>query len=305
MSDTVTRGAGFGLFHPAVALLYFAGMLVLGMSALQPVYLLMTLIAALALNALLGGIGATLRGLCLIVPLVVLVALVNPLFARLGTTELLHIGGLVLHLESMAYGACMGVMLASTLLVFANAAHVLSSDKIMALFGGALPTVSLMLSMTARLIPQLLRRGRQVHAVRTACTAAHGADGRLPSGRRGKARGRIAARAAEFSVLAGWAMEDSLITAESMRARRWGAAPERASYRRLRFGRADALACILVAAVLAASAASAWTAAARFSFYPVLAGIAPWWSYLPYAIYLAAPFALEIRERLLWKGLPR
>ena len=62
------------------------------------------------------------------------------------------------------------------------------------------------------------------------------------------------------TVLMGWGMEDSLETADAMRARGWGAAKKRTSYQRSRFRRQDALACIVLTAccAFAVSAALVW-----------------------------------------------
>ena len=63
----------------------------------------------------------------------------EPAVLASGSTELFRIGLRAFYLESFVYGACMGVMLASVLVLFSNAAQVLDSDKVMALFGGVAP----------------------------------------------------------------------------------------------------------------------------------------------------------------------
>ena len=100
------------------------------------------------------------------------------------------------------FGACMGAMLSCVLLWFSNASRALSSDKVMALFGNAAPTIGLMLSMAMRLVPQFMRRGAAVGDVQRACTSAGAA------GPREGARSRLRLT----SVLMGWDMEDSLDT---------------------------------------------------------------------------------------------
>lgn len=286
------RGTAFDLFHPVVALAYFAAMLVLGMAALQPAYLLMSLAAALALGVALRGWRAVGRGLAWQLPLVAVVALANPLFSSSGSTELFRIGVRAFYLESFVFGACMGLMLAAMLSTLANASHVLTTDKVMALFGGAAPTIGLMLSMAARLVPQFLRRGVDVAGVQRACTAARGAAGR---------RAQLHDNLRLTSVLMGWSMEDSLETADAMKARGWGAAPARTTYARFRFRTLDALALAVLGTLSLAAGAAAWAACARFSFYPVIGGLAPWWSYAPFALLAALPLALEAGERARWR----
>lgn len=290
------KRTAFDLFHPVVALCYFAVMLVLGMTAMQPACLLITFGSAFAYSVVLRGWRATARSLAWQLPLVLFVALANALFSAMGSTELFRVGSRAFYLESFAYGACMGVMLAGVLMLFSNASKVLTSDKIMALLGGSAPTMGLMLSMTARLVPQFVRRGACIADVERACTSAHPAE--APAGRFAAMRGYLR----RTSVLMGWSMEDSLETADAMKARGWGACPRRTAYERYRFRRFDAaaIACGGALAILAALAVGA--ACAQFRFYPTIGGLGPWWSYLPYALFACLPLVVTAEERLRWRA---
>ena len=156
-------------------------------------------------------------------------------------------------------------------------------DKVMALFGNAAPTVGLMLSMTARLVPQFVRRGTDIGGVQRACTAARSSVGEsggddAPAAPRGAA---LRDNLRLSSVLMGWSMEDSLETASAMKARGWGAAVRRTTYARHRFRRLDAAALAVGGALALLAAVAAWAACAQFRFYPVIDGLAPWWNYCP------------------------
>lgn len=95
-------------------------------------------------------------------------------------------------------------------------------------------------------------------------------------------------------------MEDSLETADAMRARGWGAATKRTTYQRYRFQKADAFACAFIAVLTVAAAASAVAACGEFKFYPRIDGLAPWFSYIPYVLLVALPTILEVEERRTW-----
>ena len=159
------KRTAFDLFHPVVAFGYFAVMFALSMTAMQPVYLAISLASVLSYSAVLRGWRATGRSLLWQLPLVAVVALANPLFSASGSTELFRLGLRAFYLESFVYGACMGVMLISVIVLFSNASQVLTSDKVMTLFGGGAPTIGLMLSMTARLVPQFVRRGNGIRGI--------------------------------------------------------------------------------------------------------------------------------------------
>ncbi|KGI71316.1 hypothetical protein HMPREF9458_02684, partial [Eggerthella lenta 1_1_60AFAA] len=50
------------------------------------------------------------------------------------------------------------------------------------------------------------------------------------------------------------------------------------------------------------AAAAAWAACAEFRFYPTIGGLAPWWSYLPYALFACLPLAITAKEHLRWRA---
>ena len=358
------RQSIFDLFHPAVALLYCGVALVFSMAIMQPVYLALTFAGQLAFSFVLQGSRA-LRGLMWQAPLVLVLAVANPLFVSVGSTELFRIGLHAVYAEALAFGLCQGLMLANVLLAFSNAARVISSDKVMAVLGNVAPVVSLMISMTMRLVPQFARRGRIIAAAQSACTAANPASPAPSAGKVTNAASQsdrpaatpsaaaqtvcsaakaavtsqpvckvanpvtpaqdyeaparssatekpkparkqtLAAKAASrlrmTTVLMGWGLEDSVETADAMRARGWGAVRKRTSYQRYRFRRADAAACAILAALTFSAALAAHAALGTFAFYPRITGLAPWYSYLPYAAFLALPLAAEAKERLSWR----
>lgn len=311
-----SRETIFDRYHPAVALLYCGVVLVFSMAAMQPMYLMLTFLGLFTFDAVLRGAKAPLRNLIWQAPLVLVLAVANPLFVSVGSTELFRIGLHAVYLEALVYGLCQGLMLVNALLTFSIAARVVTSDKVLCVLGNAVPTIALMISMTMRLVPQFVRRGKSISSTQKACTAAtHDARAvctvacaaTVPSGKqvpnrlsRAPKTNRKAFFASKLrlsTVLMSWGMEDSLETADAMRARGWGVAGKRTTYQRYRFRCTDALAAAFIALIALAAAASAYAACAQFSFYPRISGIAPWFSYLPYVVLLALPTVFEVKER--------
>lgn len=180
----------FDTSHPAVPALYFAGTAVLMMFAMQPVYVGISLAGSLLCSFLCRGARATLRGLRWQLPMLALVCLANPLFVATGSTLLWRVGPIAVYAEALAYGACMGALMVSVVVWLECASRVLTQDRLLAVSGRVLPTVSLMVSMTAQLVPQLMRRASAVRQVTAACTAAGrvaaggaAADGAAPGAR--------------------------------------------------------------------------------------------------------------------------
>lgn len=282
----------FATYHPAVAFVFLACAIVISMAALQPVFVALSFLGALACSVVCRGARATAGSFVWIVPLWLVVAIANPLFSASGSTEILRIGVRAVYAESLVYGACSGGMLASVFLWFSSYAACMNSANTMALFGNVLPIVSLMVSQVMRLVPQFVARGRGIAAAQDAVSAA------APRTKRQQTAGRLRI----VSVLMGWGMEDGIERSDAMRARGYDCGARRTTYKRYRFGRADAslLAAIVVLAAIAGACAAA--ICLRFSFYPTLSGWGAWWAYLPYALLMAVPPALRFKEWLLWRS---
>ncbi len=282
----------FATYHPAVAFVFLACAIVISMAALQPVFVALSFLGALACSVVCRGARATAGSFVWIVPLWLVVAIANPLFSASGSTEILRIGVRAVYVESLVYGACSGGMLASVFLWFSSYAACMNSANTMALFGNVLPIVSLMVSQVMRLVPQFVARGRGIAAAQDAVSAA------APQTKRQQTAGRLRI----VSVLMGWGMEDGIERSDAMRARGYDCGARRTTYKRYRFGRADAsvLAAIVVLAAIAGACAAA--VCLRFSFYPTLSGWGAWWAYLPYALLMAVPPALRFKEWLLWRS---
>jgi len=270
------------IVHPLVPLGFLAAILGLTMLSMQPVFLALSLTAATAFSLRIRGMKATGMILLWLVPFIVLAALINPLFSSIGSTELVRIGTKAVYWESVAYGACMGAMLASIILWFYNATQILTPDKILATLGKGLPTVGLMISMILRLVPRLVRQGQSIQNTAHATSIARPVT----------LRQKTAARLRVISVLMGWSMEDSLETADAMRARGWGRDEKRTSYQPYRFRTFDAVVSGVLIALVISGGISVWISNTQFRFYPTMTPLSLWWGYVPYALLMFLPLLL-------------
>ena len=300
----------FDTYHPLVAALYLSAALIFPMIALQPVYLAISLIFAVAYNIFLRGWQATARTLAWQLVLLAAIAIINPLFSQSGSTVLFMWGGHnAFYLESLIYGICMGCMLITVMQWFSNFSHIMTSDKIMQLTGNTMPTIGLMITMILRLVPQFIRRNTAVRSTQQACTAAPpkaaSSAGSAVSERSSQS---FLSRKAEpvkhyfrdLSVLMGWGMEDSLETSEAMRARGWGSAEKRTTYQRSDLRGVDIVLLIIMGILVVGNAFLAWVACSQFQFYPTIPHLTLWWGYIPYALFLIIPVILELKERIAW-----
>lgn len=283
----------FDRYHPTVPLVYFLCVLSLSMIFFEPVSICLALAAGLALSGRLRGAWQTLRDLRWQLPFAALICLINPLFSAEGSTVLLSLGPSKVYAESLAYGFSMGALFVAVYVWSANMGKAITTSKVQACLGRIAPTLALILSMTLRLIPEIVRRGHEINALQKANTATRKASSNRSSD-------KTISRTRLLSVLVGWSLELSFGSADSMRARGWNCGAKRTSYQQRRFRAQDGqtLSGIIVLAVLDALALA--YVCSSFHFYPTMTSLSPWWYYLPHAALLGLPLIGQASEDITW-----
>ncbi len=286
--------------HPAVSFTYFALVIACSMFFMHPVCLALSLLGALLYVARLKGRRALRQQAAWLVPTALLAAALNPAFVHQGVTILAYLpSGNPLTLESILYGLAAGCMLASVILWFVCVTEVVTSDKIVYLFGRVIPALSLLLSMTLRFVPRFTRRLRTV-------AQAQRHMGR--DTRNGSVLQRVREALRVFSIVVTWSLESGIITADSMRCRGYGL-PGRTSFSLYRFDRRDGavLAWLVFCGVYLLGGGLA--GGLRFRYYPMLAAgvISPLTVsfFAVYALLCLTPvllYAAEARAYTIRKG---
>ncbi len=284
------RSNVFSQAHPAVLFLYFAGVLGLTMSSLHPVLVAISFAAGSVTLLSLKGAAALFKRLPGYLIMLLVLTAANALLSGMGLSVLFYAGGTPVTKEAALYGLCSGGMLVSVIVWFSCYQEMMTGGKFLILFGRIAPTLSMMVSMIFRYIPETLRKGREID------TAQRALIGNETLSRRRKTASGI--RLA--SVLMSWSMENSIETAQSMRARGYAGGRPRSRYTHERFTRYDGALCGILLCLLAALGVLLQSPDSRFAFYPVLtpAALSPW-TVLFYSVYLLCPLVLEGRERLL------
>lgn len=287
----------FSRFHPAVNFIFFSLALVFGMIFLHPAYISAAILGSslyyLSIQKFKGI--KTIAGL---LPLFALIALVNPLFNTQGQQVLFFLGRRPYTLEALLYGAALAGMFLSILLWFFSYNAVMTSDKFTTLFGSLIPALSLILVMILRLVPSYQKKAGQI-------TSARKCLGR--SGQEGSLRQRAASGMGVLSALVSWALESSVVTADSMRSRGYGAG-RRTSFAIYRFRLRDGLLLLVMAALSALVIAAAVRGAATAAYTPELSA-APLHGTLfilgfgAHMLLLLTPTLLNLQEDLTWRIL--
>ena len=281
------RETAFSIFHPSVPIVFFALWICFVMVCFHPVYLAISFMAAITLSFTYFGRRKTFASLTWQLPFVFLIALVNPLFSAQGSTEILKIGELAIYEESLLYGAFMGVMLVTMLVCFSCANKAISHEGFMSVCSKRFPTVTLMISMAARLVPSLKMKAAIINDVQKACTCAN-SDEQKPR--------RLNFRM--FTVLMGWSMEDSLVMADSMKIAGWSNSRKRTTYILHKIKTRDILLLVFTVALFTLCCLFAYGDYSLFSFYPTITKIEFSFGYVDFAVFAFLPAILEVIDNV-------
>jgi len=276
----------FSRCHPVVNFIYFALAIGFGVVIQHPAYMLAAVVGAALYFLLLKGrkgIGTIL----FLVPVFLLIAAVNPVFNTLGETELFQLFGKPYTWEALCYGAVVGGMFVVMMLWFGCYSEVLTSDKFTSLFGNLIPALSLLLVMVLRMIPNLMRKTSQISGARKSIGK---------TGETGTKKEKIRSGMTILSALTDWALEGSIVTADSMRARGYGCA-KRTNFQIYRMHTRD---WFLLSVTLLLGAATILAGGRTAEFIPAMQ-IAPLtWGFAAYCAFLLVPTALHLKEAMVW-----
>ena len=278
----------FSACHPAVNFLFFLGAIGFGATFQHPAYCAAGCICAGCYYLLLHGR----RGIWMLggmVAVFLLLSLVNPLVNHSGKTVLFTYFGKKYTLEALYYGMALGAIMVVMLLWFGCYSAVLTSDKFTALFGNVIPALSLLLVMVLQMIPALTRKAHQILLARRAIGKGISQTGKLPD--------KIKDGATVLSALTDWALEGSLVTADSMRSRGYGTG-KHTHFQLYRMTRRD---WVLLALILGLEAAVIMAGGTGASFTPRLKISPLSWGFPLYCCLLLIPTILHLKETIVWR----
>lgn len=294
--DMSKESKAFFGFHPIPAFIYLLSLALVTMFVTNPIIIVISLTGGTLFCAILHGRREFISDVIFYVPLFLILSLVNPLFSHNGVTPLFFLNGNPVTLEAILYGIDIAAMMVSVMLWFKCFSSVMSSDKIIYLFGKIIPKLSLVLSMSLRFIPLFKRKWREIR--NTQISMGYCSEKGFVS--------KIMSSARIFSALVTWALENAADTSASMKARGYGI-KGRTHFSIFRFTLIDIflLVCGLVLSVI--SFFGVLFGYFDFSFYPRIGtydfSATEIILYISFGIFSLIPFILEVTEALRWKYL--
>lgn len=279
----------FGLYNPYVILVHFIFVIAVGMLVMHPAILTITLLSAIAYSLVLFGIKEVLKRIFLILPLVLVTAVVNPLFNHSGATVLSYFpSGNPLTLEAILYGIFSGVMLSAVILWFSCFNKNFKSDKIMYVFGKVSPSLSLVISMSLKFVPEFIRRTNEV--IKAQRVIGNDIE-------KGSLKKRAKVASGILSAITGWSMENSIETAKSMKARGYGSA-KRTAFSIYSFDRRDG--AFLMALTVCAVVFVCRLKTLEFSYYPYFEFEYGYFGIFAYGVICFLPVIIDFLEVRRW-----
>ena len=320
----------FSRYHPVVNLIFY--LLVLGTTMFQmSVGLVFISFFSAVVYFFMLKKTEGLKYCAVVVGIIIVSAIINPLFSHKGGTLLFYLfTGNPVTLESIIYGLISAIIIGAMLLWFSTFNQVMGVERILGAIGKVLPNVSLLITMIMRFIPQYTRHQRKVSMVNKVNKRNYGEKINLLNREKTEKENVIEARKRQkkkngieackkqkkkngidkiidsikegsrtFSITTTWALENSIYTADSMKARGFGTG-RRTNYSNYKFQKRDYLlmgwlVILWLVVVFSLEREKVYT-----YYYPFIQVKNNVVVYLIYGLLCLTPVLINVKEEIRW-----
>ena len=199
--------------HPLAMTIYFLAVMGIVMFCTNPIMIVISLIGAVLYFLVRNGKGNANLHISFGILFVVL-TLVNPLVSHNGVTVLFVMNDNPITLEALLYGLNSAVMITAILYWLRLFSMMMTSEKILCVFGAISPKIALILSMSLRFVPLFQKQAKKVSDAQKAIGYFQ-SDNIIDS---------IHQKIRVLDIVLTWALENGIITANSMEARGYSVA---------------------------------------------------------------------------------
>jgi len=320
----------FSRYHPVVNLIFY--LLVLGTTMFQMSVglVFISLFSSVVYYFMLKKTEG-LKYCAVVVGIIIVSAIINPLFSHKGGTLLFYLfTGNPVTLESIIYGLISAIIIGAMLLWFSTFNQVMGVERILGAIGKVLPNVSLLITMIMRFIPQYTRHQRKVSMVNKVNKRNYDEKINLLNREKTEKENVIDARKKQkkknyieackkqkkkngidkiidsikegsrtFSITTTWALENSIYTADSMKARGFGTG-RRTNYSNYKFQKRDYLlmgwlVILWLVVVFSLEREKVYT-----YYYPFIQVKNNMVVYLMYGLLCLTPVLINVKEEIRW-----
>ncbi|MBE6607455.1 MAG: energy-coupling factor transporter transmembrane protein EcfT [Ruminococcaceae bacterium] len=285
----------FENYNPIVVALYFLLTSSIIMFSQNPILLLTAFVGAVS-YFLIRNRENTLKTHLFFFIIFIILTLINPLTSHNGRTVLFFINDSPITLEATVFGAVSAGIIVTVLYLFKIFSSIMTRDRLLYVFGKLSPKVALILSMGIRYIALFKERTRKIVDSQRAL-GLYKDDNLLD---------KIKCDLRVFSILITWALENGIITANSMEARGYGK-QRRTHYSLFKFRSADIIILSVTLLCSAVTLTFIFLSKLDFVFYPTIKlddlNLFSISAYISYGILSLLPTFNEIGEKLKWSYL--
>ena len=282
---------GIERYNPIAVTVYFLTVTIPAMLCMDPVLIACSFAGAMLLYVMVNSTsGLKMHVYALL--LFAFMALMNPLISHKGATVLFVLNDNPVTLEAFWYGLTAAGMILSVMYWFRLYTQMMTSDKLLYVFGGISPKSALMLSMTLRYVPMFVQQTKKVSQAQKAM-GLYREDNIIDSIKGGL---RV------FSVMVTWTLENGIITADSMTARGYGTG-KRSRFSLFSWRTEDVMLIFASLLLLSVTLYGKRTVV----FYPWLeleaCSLRVMMGYIAYALLVITPTMIEGKEKIKWHWL--
>ncbi|MDE6150334.1 MAG: energy-coupling factor transporter transmembrane protein EcfT [Ruminococcus sp.] len=280
--------------NPRILTAYFLAVLLISMFLWNPVIQIISLSGSLLFLLSISDIKGFTYDLGFYAVLFLLITITNPLFSHNGETPLFFMNGNPITLEAIIYGSVMGIMIISVIIWCKCFGRIMTTDKILYVFGGFAPKLTLILSMALRFIPMFKKQAKKVS----------NAQKTMGLFSQKSITDKTLSSSSVLSSMTGWALENAVETGNSMKSKGYGLKP-RTSYFMFKFSINDGL--VIAFTIVLSVVTLACTAMGKldFNFYPSISKISfdflSLTAYISFGILSLLPFIIEMEGNIKWK----
>jgi energy-coupling factor transport system permease protein len=285
----------FEEYNPITVAVIYLCILGISMFFINPALQILSFLGAVSYDAVRRGKKRR-GGYLWYLTLFLILTFVNPLVSHNGVTVLFFLNNNAITLESIMFGANSGIMILAAILWLRSFSDITTSDRLLYLTGRLSPKISLILSMAIRYVPLFRKQAKKIE------------DGGKAIGiyTKDSIPGNIKSKLRVFSAMVTWALENGIITADSMSARGYGL-KRRTSFSVFKINKEDVAVLLAVCLLFAGVMYAVLRGGLDFSFYPRVTTGKNAALYITgcisYGLLVLSPALLEIWSNIRWKYL--
>lgn len=275
----------FGRFHPATIIIFFIAVIAFSTFWMQAGMIAVSFVCATVYYFMLKR-AEGLKFFVVVLISMFIASIINPLFSHRGKTILFYLPtGNPITLESIIFGLCAGVILGEALLWFSIFNNIMEDDKWTATIGKVAPTIAMIITMVLRFVPKYTKFAKRTREIQNA----NGFNDKR----------KIKNGMHVYSITATWALETSIDTADSMKARGYGSG-RRTNYHNYKFEIRDVALVLWVLLISVIILYMANLGKIHTFFYPSFRNKESAVVIAAYIILCVTPILINIWEKLRW-----